>query len=234
MRLLFPMFVLLTSALAGARAELKITGDTKVPAYRLVRLSAEGLPTGSALLWDVSPEEPVDIEEVSGRLLFAGPPGTYKIKLRAIKLAADGKTSVETARATVVIGEPPTPPPPPDPPTPPDPPPIPTTGLRVLIVYESGELAKLPKGQLAVIYSKSVRDYLNGKCTVGPDGKTREWRMWDKDVDASGESTHWQTALKRPRTSVPWILISDGKKGFEGALPASVDDTLALLKKYGG
>ncbi len=84
-----------------------------------------------------------------------------------------------------------------------------------------------------MIYAKSVRDYLNAKCVLGADNKTREWRMWDKDVDATAESQLWQDALKRPRKSTPWIIVSNGKTGYEGPLPEGWVDTLALLKKYG-
>ncbi len=58
--------------------------------------------------------------------------------------------------------------------------------------------------------------------------------MWDAGVDASQESQLWQDALKRKRGALPWLVISNGKSGFEGPLPATVDETLTLLKKYGG
>ena len=77
--------------------------------------------------------------------------------------------------------------PPPDPiDPPPDPVPVSTNpfgdlpGLRVLMVYESS--APLPLGQGPVLTGKAVRDYLETHCAVGADGKTREYRIWDKDV----------------------------------------------------
>jgi hypothetical protein len=238
------LFLLLLLA-APAAAELKIAGELKVPANRIVRLSAEGAAEGAACIWDVSDEDRADLEELKGgRLLFAGPAGAYKVKLRAIRLDKDGATQIETARATVVIGDPPPPVPPgptppgptppgPTPPGPtPGPAPIPEAGLRVLIVYESSELSKLPPAQANVLYAKSVRDFLNASCAVGADGKTREWRIWDKDVDPGQESAVWQAAMKRPRASVPWLLVSNGRTGYEGPLPATADDLLTLLKKY--
>jgi hypothetical protein len=224
-------------------ADLKIVGEMKLPANRLVRLEAEGAAEGAALIWDVSNEESVDAEEVGQRFLFAAPPGSYKIKLRSIRLK-DGKTTVETARAVVVIGDtPPAPPVPPGPgpgpapvppPDPPSPAPIPAAGLRVLIVEESAERTKLPASQQMVILGKQVRDYLNAKCVVGPDGKTREWRIWDKDTDTSGVEKLWQDVMKRPRAQVPWIVISTGTTGYEGPLPATPEEALKLLRKYGG
>lgn len=108
--------------------------------------------------------------------------------------------------------------------------------MRVLIVYESAELSKMPAAQQAVIFSKTVRDYLNAKCVIGADNKTREWRMWDKDVATDNEGKVWQDAMKRERKSVPWLIISSPEKGggFEGPLPASVSAFMELIKKYGG
>jgi len=159
-----------------------------------------------------------------------------RVELLAIPEGA--KTDVDVQRVTLDVdaGDSPRPPPipPVPPPDPPSPAPIPVAGFRVLIVYESGDLTKMPAAQQAILYSKTLRDYLNVKCVAGPDSKTREWRIFDKDVDTSGESAVWQAVMKRPRSAVPWIVISDGKAGHEGPLPATVDETLALLKKWGG
>lgn len=131
----------------------------------------------------------------------------------------------------VETGEGPKPPPHVDPV---EPAPIPDKGFRVLIVYETSDLAKLPAAQTAVLTSAEVRGYLNDKCVAGPDGKNKEWRVFDKDTDVSRESKLWQAAMKRERKSVPWIVVSNGTTGFEGPLPANIADTLVLLKKYGG
>ncbi len=104
----------------SAWADLKITGEMKVPEHRIVRLTATGDIDGAALIWDLDREDVADVEEIGGRLLFAGPPGVYKVKLRAIR-TKDGKTSAETARATVTVGSAPPVPPGPIPPVPPGP-----------------------------------------------------------------------------------------------------------------
>jgi hypothetical protein len=71
---------------------------------------------------------------------------------------------------------------------------------------------------------------------VGPDGKTAEWRVWSFGADPSGESKLWQDVFKRKpgKEKMPWLIVSSGNSGFEGPLPASVEETLKLLKKYGG
>lgn len=164
-----------------------------------------------------------------------GKTGTYACRCYVIDW--DAKTflikpfsvRVEDGSAPVPPGPSPTP----DPPGPtPTPPPIPGDGLRVLIRYESGELQKVPATMTGVLYSMRLRTYLDSVCAMGPDGKTREWRIFDKDVDVSGESPTWQAAMKRPQQTNWWITISNGKTGFEGALPTNVDDTIALIKRY--
>lgn len=146
------------------------------------------------------------------------------------------KTAANVIRRTLdVLGPGPAPVPPEPGPTPPGPePPAPIPGgeLRVLIVEESADRAKLPAAQQAVLFSPRVRDYLNTNCAVGPDGKTPEWRILDKDTDLSGESAIWQAVMKRPRQSLPWIVIGYGNTGYEGPLPATVDEMLKLLARY--
>lgn len=174
-------------------------------------------------------------------VVIATRPGRYR--LMAITCLADELS--DPVICTVVVGDVPPGPVPPDPvppgPTPPVPPvpppppaPIPVAGFRVLIIEETADRPRLPVTQMAVLFSKTIRDYLDRKCVVGNDGKTREWRIWDKDTDASAEARHWGEALKRPRKDTPWIVISDGKTGYEGPLPANVEATMTLLRQYGG
>jgi hypothetical protein len=111
--------------------------------------------------------------------------------------------------------------------------PIPVAGFRVLILYGAKDEESYPPAQQAILYDSSIRSYLNAKCIKGIAG-TPERRIWDAGVDASAESKLWQDALKREHKTLPWIIISDGKTGYEGALPKTVDETLTLLRKYGG
>lgn len=128
-------------------------------------------------------------------------------------------------------------PPPVDPDVKPEPPkpnvaPIPGDGLRVLIVYES--MTNLPPAQAAAIYGQEMRDYLNAKCPKGPDGRTPEYRIYDKDTPVDNESATWKGAMSRKRDSIPWLIVSNGKTGFEGPLPANLADTMKIIKQHGG
>ena len=105
--------------------------------------------------------------------------------------------------------------------------------LRVLIVEETADRAKLPPSQLAILTSSIVRAKLDAVCCKGADGKTPEWRILDKDLDAAGESALWQEAMKIPRESVPWLVVTDGvRHGYSGPLPKTIDETLAIVGRY--
>lgn len=95
-------------------------------------------------------------------------------------------------------------------------------GLRVLIVYEKDDLPTLPQSQIAVLTGTELRDYLATRA--------KDWRAFDKDQTPA--DAVWADAMKRDRKSVPWILVGNGKAGHEGPLPATIADTIALIKKY--
>lgn len=120
----------------------------------------------------------------------------------------------------------------------PDPAPIVEPGFRVLVIEETSERGKLPKDQLTILTSTEVRAYLNSHCVKGPDGKTPEYRFFDKDTDVSHESAVWQKAMADAKAApdfvVPYAMFSDGKKGAAGPLPLNVAGFLAEAKKYGG
>ena len=209
----------------------KVKGNKLYKQYEPIVLKAEEVSGADvSVLWDVVEGKGARIIETKGTAYVWAPPGQYTIKMTAIDFV---KKTVERTEFTFTVEGLVPPPGPNPPPPPPGPSPIPVEGFRALIIYETSELSKMPAAQSNILYAQSVRDYLNAKCVVGPDSKTREWRIWDKDVSTDAESKLWQDAMKRKRDSVPWLIISTGKGGFEGPLPANVDETLVLLKKYG-
>lgn len=129
---------------------------------------------------------------------------------------------------TLILGDGPKP----DEPKPPAPAPIAAEGLHVLIVVESSDAAKLPPKQVSMLTARSVRDYLDSHCPKV--NGTPEWRIWDKDVSTANESPLWREAFARKRGGVPWIVVSNGKAGYDGPLPGSIEELLALLKRFGG
>lgn len=216
-----------------------------------IEIAAEVRPAGQYALFQPRTTA-VSIEYVGMSGVDAVPsmilkdPKTFFMDTRGLKagrykfIAVGASNTGEQARAafTVVVGDiPPGPGPDPDPDPKPDPDgvvPISGDGFRVLVVLESSDRAKLPSSQVTTLTAAEVVNYLNSKCVMGPDGKTREWRVWDKDVPTTAVAKHWADAMKRPRTSLPWVMISTGKTGYEGPLPATAAEFLTLLKKYGG
>lgn len=209
---------------------------------------------GPQLCW-VSFDECLEVEALAGPMTFRGRfaggkavetrtfPGPYIFAVTGVKpgkgeltLAPVGVLEIADVvrQVLTVSGAGPNPPPEPDPIPPGPEPPIPGDSNRVLIVYESSQLSSLPPAQSVLMSSANVRDYLRKKCSLGPDGKTPEFRIWDKDVDASNVSQVWKDAMAMPRTAVPWIVVSNGKTGFAGPLPADEATLLTLLKKYLG
>ena len=102
---------------------------------------------------------------------------------------------------------------------------------------ETGNRDKLTTGQRAVMFGKQSHDRLTATCAKDAGNPKGAWRIWDKDVDASGESKLWQDAMKRTSGKpTPWLLISNPAKGggFEGELPKTEAEFLALLSRFGG
>lgn len=235
-------FLILLAAPLLALADVTIDGKTTVGQYRLVQLTAKGAPDGAICYWSVGPKLSADqMWKGQNKLTFTAAPGTYSVNLRAVwpVLDKDGKfLRLEGGEVDVdvIIEGPPVPPVPPVPPIPPVPPvpPIPPGAMRVLIVYESADLPKLPAAQQALLFDMKVRGALRDRTDKsGPDG--RGFNIWDKDVDVSGAAKFWQDAMKRPRSATPFVHVFKGDAvAYEGPLPADADAMVALLTKYAG
>lgn len=236
------LLVISTTSLFG----LEIEGGTKFKQYKIIRLKAVGHEAKSALIWRYN-KKVLDAGKSGDFLWLTGPPGTYVIECMAIRVTADGTTKVDEAEVSITIGDEapgpgpgPTPTPPGPTPTPPGPAPVTERpiagpGSKVIVILETKET--YPAKQIAAMQSKTVHDYLNSKCIIGPDGKTREWRIWDKDVVTTNVTKVWQDAVKRAnekQKSLPWVSIAtDNFAGsYEGPLPADTDKFMELLKKY--
>jgi len=222
-------------------ADVKIKGPDKGENYEQLTFKIEGALPGSAFIWDVyksGTREKVSSKSIISNkdtVTFVAPPGKYDIE--AIVSSYDAKTSqafLDRVNSSVtIVGEvkptptPPTPTPPT--PTPSDNAPIPVAGLRVLIVHETMD-TNLTKEQQVAIYGKTLRDYLRSKCVKVDD--VPEARIWDKDVDTTNASKLWQDVMKRERKSLPWIVVSNGKTGFEGPLPKDTEEIMNLIKKF--
>jgi hypothetical protein len=118
----------------------------------------------------------------------------------------------------------------PQPPAPSGDSPFSQPGLRVLVVYESKDLPKLSKDQQSILFDRDVREFLGKNC-VQSDGQP-EYRIIDQNVPVYGELKIWKDALARKRDGLPWVLVGNGKNGFEGSLPATKKQFFDLVSQY--
>lgn len=243
MRRSLSLLILAAFVCATPSAEVTLPAKMSVKPGRLFKLEAK--TDGKMPVKWINVHESLDlIPDSSGKwvILLGTVPGNYKV----VAYTADEKGPSEPAYCEVkvegVVPPAPTPTPTPPGPTPPEPqPPVPpqpdqeapikAEGFRVMILYESNDLAKLSSAQQAVLYSATIRNYLNEKCA--PNSKnSRDWYILDQNADVSKLDEHWGAVVKRPRTSLPWIIVSNGKTGYEGPLPGNVEEASKLLKKY--
>jgi len=135
----------------------------------------------------------------------------------------------------------------------PTPTPVPTpnppqaSNLRVLFTYDPAALADLPAAQQAIVTSPALRSYLekhcplesncrNGQCPLHAV-ETASYRFLPGTADVSQLPAVWQGIVNAARGKpTPWLLAVDeaGRTVVDQSWPASVDETLALLKKFGG
>ena len=225
----------------------QVNAPATIPAGQLVPIQVEGNPKSCVVI-----VRAIGNEKVIQAFEVVSPTKTYVFTAIGPQYyIIDVITSDDTGKQehfftkTFIQGEgdidptpnPPEPNPDPKPDPNPGPAPIPLAGFRVLFISESEDsssFSDMPKGQREIFYSPVIRDYLNTKCVKGPDNKTAEWRVIDPHAEFSSDERRWKDAASRQRQNIPWLIISDGKTGFEGPLPANVEDTLKLLKKFGG
>ena len=174
---------------------------------------------------------PVEYRQLSGNRYMLDRPGKYWVEVTAIDFAKNiyGKKTV-----VVEVGKSPAPgPTPPGPgPTPPPTPdgnaPIEGLGLRVLFVHESSQA--LPSELQEVFYGATVRSWLNVNA-IKVDG-VPDWRIVDPDTKYTDPNHRFAKALARPRTSLPWLIVSNGSSGYEGPFPGDATTTLEFIKAF--
>jgi hypothetical protein len=159
-------------------ADLKVDGKATVDQYVPAELKASGSDTDKAgFIWDVYPEPVWTHEMPDGSMYFTGPPGTYQVKLRAVRFVNNAMVVTQASLKVVLDGTPLPPPPPPGPPTPP-PGPV-TPDKLVVVIVEDTASAAASRGMTFLDHDLNQRMADKGhrwrvvdKGVVGPDGKT--------------------------------------------------------------
>jgi len=113
--------------------------------------------------------------------------------------------------------------------------PITEPGNRVLIVYESEEKSEYPQEQSLILNSGVIAEYLDEHC-IKVDGHP-EYRIWDKDVQLENSDGPlvdqvWIDAMGIPRKSLPWLIVTNGKTGYNEVLPLTEAETLAIFREH--
>jgi hypothetical protein len=145
----------------------------------------------------------------------------------------------------------PTPAPAPDPiPTPmPTPTPAPTpqatSNLRVLFLYDPLTLVDMSPDRQAILGSAVLRSYLDKHCPAERGctaeicslTKTPSYRFLPTNTDVSRLPPVWQQTYRAAAGKpAPWLLATNeaGQTVIDRSWPTTVNETLKLLKKYGG
>lgn len=222
--------------------QIKLQPEYSVGQPIVVEVQYPDAPEGALpndLEWDVgdSGYKQLTVSSIAVWPKFGTVDSRLTVRCSGPLVTADGKyvpksnrTFTATTKLLGISGQPgPLPPPKPDDPPVPQPDgeaPIKEPGFRVLITYESQ--LPIPKW----LNDADWRAVLNSACVAGTNG-VKEWRVVDKDSPAVANAGVWPKALERTKGKpVPWVLISTGKIGFEGPLPESKADAIALVKRY--
>ncbi len=132
---------------------------------------------------------------------------------------------------TPVVPDPPPTPVPPIPPVPPVPPtPIPLAGFRVVMSYDK---AALSEDQKAIVYGREVRDYLELKAVIDTDSKDKAYWIIASGSNVSGAPGWVRDVWQKHPGSTSWMVISNGKTGYDGPIPKDKAAAMAMLKQYG-
>jgi hypothetical protein len=177
-------------------------------------------------------------------------PGPNYEKDKNDVLVKQDVTTNQIVKTFDIVGETPAPTPPTPGPTPPGPnppgptPPGPTPEpdkvapiaepkLNVMIVEETSDRIHIPWDQIVAMQSTVWRQYVDSKSGLEPSG-AHHYRLVDKDDNMAKDAKKWSDAFARPRNTTPWIIVSNGKTGYEGPLPKNLADLMTLIQKYGG
>ena len=159
----------------------------------------------------------VELQKLSDTQYLATEPGKFYVRVTVVDFAAN---IFDEQAAVIEVG-----PSEPENPTPPAEP-----SLKVLIVYETSEVTR-EVGD--IVASPIIRSYLSDRCKKDVNGGPL-FRFIDKDAKFQDCTDNFWCSSLDGATTVPWISISNGTDSYSGALPATVTQTLDLLKKYGG
>lgn len=185
----------------------------------------------ASVLADDTERNPVPVSKVSDREWLIKGSGHVVV---VATLATREPFGIEQRRYSITIPSlnpdvEPDDPEPIDPPEPATPSPFDGDGIRVLIVYDLDDLQKYSPQVMDTMYSKDLRVWAVNNAAKDETGQP-ELRIFDQHIQNQPE--RWMKALQRPRVGMPWLIVGNGKKGYEGPLPPTEEATIALLETF--
>ena len=207
---------------------LEATVPERVPAESLVVVSV--ITTCADVIVEVYRDgslfSSVPVEELipaggARRWVFTGKAASYAILVDA---SSPGR---QRRWLRTDIGVSPTPPPGPGPPPPPPPPPL-AKGAKFLIIEETDDRARLPRGQLEIITSQTMRRSI--EAVASKTAGVPDVRVLDDDLRVTEQP--WAGMLQSSRSSVPWLVICSGDQCQGMPLPANVQAMSDLLARF--
>lgn len=236
-QLLFLTWLILTN---------RVEGQITVPDSSIIGdkiIATVPIPQGTSkqtILFSASSD--LETEQVDNKLFIWGPVGKYNVNAIVIPLKSvtinnetfdviNGAIQRYDANFTIRPGGPIPPDPTPGPgPSPGPSPPFPADSLTVLILKEAKETGQLPVEQRAILSNTQILKWLADNSL---------FRVWDDDYTPQQLSNSpkvlrdaYSIVKQQAAGTLPWIAISDGKKGFSGPLPANIAEMLILLNKF--
>jgi len=95
-------------------------------------------------------------------------------------------------------------------------------GMQVLFVEERDDITRTPPEQLAAYNSIKVRKWL--------DENKAAYHTCDQDDDISSYGDSWTKMKAKPRKSLPWVYIQNGRRSVSQEMPKDVNSMLKLLE----
>jgi len=195
--------------------ELTITAQSFPPGQELkpgvaVLICVEGLKTGQQAIWHYDKQEGDVVLPIGEYHLFAGTaagPRTF-----VVQVPSDGADPFAMETFQYGVKDDPEP----------DPHPTPDEVSWAIIIEERSDRTKLPIQQRFVFESEKLRKLLPGD----------RFRVKDDDVQEAEYARFIEPARK---IGLPALFLADEKGAivFSGPLPATVEATAELLRKYG-
>lgn len=228
--------------------EPRIIGTIKLDEWYVVESSVE-------LITLQSPNGLLSIESTSGPIKVRGKfsDGTGKTETREYRspfvyfVTAEKTGTTElilvpvgvldakdiVRQVLVVSGTGPNPPPVPDPDDPVIPvPPEPVTPAKLQIVIIEDPSERIPPSQVAIRDGQALRDYAATHCSI--TNGTPDIRKLSIRQDVSAQPEWIKKAFAEPRSKLPFLVVSNGRAGAAVPLPMTLEETMTILRKYGG